>query len=99
MENAGGVVSTVTNGQEAIEFLVSGKTTIDVIFMDMQMPVMDGCDATAKLSRRGCRLPVIALTANAMEEDRDECLDAGCTDYTTKPLDTYKLIEQISQIT
>ncbi|CAD77986.1 MAG TPA: hybrid sensor histidine kinase/response regulator [Rhodopirellula baltica] len=99
IEKAGGTVVTATNGQEAIDTIFAEpKAEIDLIVMDMQMPVLDGYDATAELRRRGCELPVIALTANAMKSDRDECLAAGCTDYTTKPLDSQKLIAMIDRL-
>ncbi len=100
IEKAGGTVLTATNGQEAIDFIASPESpSIDVIVMDMQMPVMDGYEATAELRRRGCRLPIIALTANAMKSDRADCLAAGCTDYTSKPLDQHALIEIIARLT
>src|SRR6056297_105587 len=99
IEKAGGTVHTATNGQEAIDFMESDRSPeIDVIVMDMQMPVMDGYEAATRLRRRGCKLPIIALTANAMKSDRDECLAAGCTDYTTKPLDRRKLIRMIEEL-
>ncbi len=100
IEKAGGTVYTATNGQEAIAFIVNPTSPmIDLIVMDMQMPVMDGYQATAELRARGCQLPIVALTANAMNSDRDECLAAGCTDYTTKPLDQRKLIGMIAKLT
>ncbi|QDT04761.1 Aerobic respiration control sensor protein ArcB [Rubripirellula lacrimiformis] len=100
IEKAGGRVLTATNGQEAVDTIESDdRPQIDLIVMDMQMPVMDGYSAAAELRRRGCDLPIIALTANAMKSDRDECLAAGCTDYTTKPLDSQKLIAMIHRLT
>ncbi|KLU07341.1 two-component signal transduction [Rhodopirellula islandica] len=100
IEKAGSTVYTATNGQEAIEFIESPDSPpVDLIVMDMQMPIMDGYEATTELRRRDCKLPIIALTANAMKSDREECLAAGCTDYTTKPLDQQKLIQMIARLT
>ncbi len=99
IERAGGTVLTATNGQEAVDFIADPDSPlIDVIVMDMQMPVMDGYDATRELRRRGYKVPIIALTANAMKSDRDECLSAGCSDYSTKPLDSGRLIAMIDRL-
>ncbi|QEG40938.1 hybrid sensor histidine kinase/response regulator [Roseimaritima ulvae] len=99
IERSGGNVITATNGQEALDIIAASSTPpIDLIVMDMQMPVMDGYVATAELRRRNCQLPIIALTANAMKSDRDECLAAGCTDYQTKPLNSTELIAMIDRL-
>jgi CheY-like chemotaxis protein len=100
IEKAGGTVFTAINGKEAIEFIADPHSpTVDIILLDMQMPVMDGYEAASELRRRGCELPIIALTANAMKSDRDECLAAGCTEYTTKPLNRALLIAMIDRLT
>jgi two-component system, chemotaxis family, CheB/CheR fusion protein len=98
VEKAGGRVVTAENGQLAVELLTrDDRADIDLVLMDMQMPVLDGYAATKELRRQGFSKPIIALTANAMKEDRDRCLEAGCDDYTSKPLDNRRLIELISR--
>jgi CheY-like chemotaxis protein len=99
VEKAGGTAYAVTNGQEAIEFVFDeDQPSVDVVILDMQMPIKDGYEAAAELRRRGCQLPIIALTANAMKEDRERCLAAGCTDYTTKPLDGKAIIAMVDRL-
>src|SRR5262249_39584723 len=78
------------NGQEAVDLLAQEK--FDVVLMDCQMPQLDGYQATQRIrqddrrARAGQRLPVIALTANAMTGDREKCLAAGMDDFVTKPI-------------
>jgi len=89
LERLGHTVTVVDNGQLALEAVE--KQEFDLIFMDMMMPVMNGYTATKKLRARGCRLPVIALTANAMKGDDQKCYEAGCNEYISKPIDRQKL--------
>ncbi|MCK5791066.1 MAG: response regulator [Ketobacter sp.] len=79
-------VDVVDNGLEALNFL--REQTVDIVFMDVQMPVMDGYDATRQLRKIDAlaQLPVVAMTANAMDGDRDECMAAGMNDYVSKPI-------------
>ncbi len=75
------------NGQEAVDVLTGpDKDKIDLVFMDVQMPVLNGLDATRKLREEKVELPIIAMTANALKGDREVCIDAGMNDYIGKPV-------------
>ena len=84
------------NGEKALEIL-NKHPDVDLILMDMMMPVMDGYEATSRIRKlpEFSHLPIIALTAKAMKEDRKKCLDAGASDYLSKPVDQDKLISLI----
>tara|TARA_X000001036_G_scaffold438489_1_gene486443 strand:+ start:3364 stop:3723 length:360 start_codon:yes stop_codon:yes gene_type:complete len=85
------------DGQEAIDMAQS--ETPDVILMDMGLPVKDGLQATKEIKENSdtANIPVIALTANAMAEHRQEALDGGCDEYETKPVRLPSLLEKIEQ--
>jgi PAS domain S-box-containing protein len=84
LSGAGLSVDIAGNGQIALDMTDTNK--YDLILMDVQMPVMDGLDATRGLRARGCTLPILGMTANAFEEDRQACLSAGMNDFVTKPV-------------
>jgi PAS domain S-box-containing protein len=95
LSGAGGSVVSALNGQIAVDLATSQP--FDLILMDMQMPVLDGYHATRELRRRGVTIPIIALTAYAMAEDRDKCVASGCDGYLSKPVDEETLLSTVNQ--
>jgi signal transduction histidine kinase/DNA-binding response OmpR family regulator len=93
LRKAGADITIANDGREAVE--LASSQPFDLILMDMQMPHLDGYGATAKLRSVGLGLPIIALTAHAMSEDRAKCIAAGCTDYLSKPVDRRQLLETV----
>jgi two-component system, sensor histidine kinase and response regulator len=91
----GCTVDVANDGLEAVES--AHATPYDLILMDCQMPVMDGFQATRAIRESGHRVPIIALTANAMEGERQKCLDAGMDDYLAKPVRPEDLVAKLKQ--
>ena len=83
LQQMGIELTIVNNGQEALDFLSNEK--VDLIFMDCQMPMLDGFEATAQLRELGLATPIVALTAYASAEDEKQCLAAGMNDFLSKP--------------
>ena len=82
------------NGLQAIEFC-KNNPDIDLVLMDIQLPEMSGLDATRIIRNIRRDLPIIAQTANAMSEDREKCLEVGCVDYVSKPINVNLLFRKI----
>ncbi|MDR2705740.1 MAG: response regulator [Planctomycetaceae bacterium] len=97
LQKAGAEVVLADNGQIGLDKINKTETdkTFDIVLMDMQMPVMDGYQATTMLRRNGYTHPIIAVTAHALDDDRQKVLNAGCNDYLTKPFQTKHLFETI----
>ena len=83
------------NGQEAVDLALSEKP--DLILMDLKMPVMDGLEATRQIKAEMPDLPIVALTANAFDSDRQAALEAGCDDFLSKPVNAEKCIQTIAK--
>jgi signal transduction histidine kinase/CheY-like chemotaxis protein len=105
LEKRGHRVTVVSNGAEALQALDDhGKSSphFDVVLMDLMMPVMDGLEATRRIrqmeSGSGRRIPIVAVTACAMDSDRAACFEAGMDDYLAKPVDTRNLIKILASI-
>ena len=101
LSRAGMKVIVANNGREAVELAIAAQRQShapEVILMDMQMPIMDGYEATAKLRELGWRGPIVAITAHAMRGDRERCTQAGCDDYVTKPIERDVLIQTVKKM-
>ncbi len=95
MKSQGVQVEVANNGREGVDRAMS--TIFDVVLMDLQMPVMNGYEATKTLRAGGYRIPIVALTAHATKQDKDLCLSSGFSAYLTKPLDTDLLFRTLNE--
>ena len=98
LKKAGASVDIAENGRAAVEMVwkaVEQSAYYDLVLMDMQMPIMDGYEATAQLRAKGYRRPIVALTAHAMGGEMEKCLSAGCDGYLTKPIKKSTLVEGV----
>ena len=86
-------VTMAAGGQEGVDKADDDRP--DLILMDMNMPELDGWEATTKIRQNAIGVPIIALTAHAMEGDRERAIEAGCSDYHTKPIEMDKLLALI----
>jgi two-component system, cell cycle response regulator DivK len=84
------------NGLKAVEMFNSNK--IDIILMDIQMPVMDGFEAVAEIRKIDKNVPIIAQTGYSLDNGRDKCLNAGCNEFIAKPIKRLELIEKINNL-
>ena len=96
LERKGYTVVCAVDGDQAIK--MAGTETPDLILMDMSLPVLDGWEATRKIKAVQPSLPIIALTAHAMEGDERKAREAGCDDYDTKPIELERLLGKIQKI-
>ena len=95
LRRAGVEVCEAENGAEALQRVE--EESFDLVLMDMQMPVMDGYAATRRLREQGYTMPIVAMTANAMQGDEDKCKEAGCSHFLIKPIDIDRLFELLAE--
>ncbi len=101
LESVGIEVKMANNGREAVQFLQKNDNSIDLVLMDIQMPIMDGYDATREIRRlySKSRLPIVAMTAHAMQEERERCLAAGMNEHLSKPVVIENLYDMLARLT
>jgi two-component system, cell cycle response regulator DivK len=98
LQRRGFEVLIAGDGEQGVTLAAAEKP--DLILMDMRLPVLDGWEATRRIKAAPAtrRIPIIGLTAHAMATDRDRCLEAGCDDYDTKPVELGRLLEKIERL-
>jgi CheY-like chemotaxis protein len=95
MEGTDAEIDCAKNGNEALRLISENPKKYDLIFMDVQMPLMDGLEATRIIRKSGNQIPIVAMTANVFKEDIESCLAAGMNDHIGKPLDMGNVLEKI----
>jgi CheY-like chemotaxis protein len=85
------------NGQEMVD-IIKSQRNVDIVLLDMGMPVMDGYDATKLLRNEGFQVPIIAQTAFALNNEKERVLEVGCNDYVEKPINKEVLFEKIDKL-
>ncbi|MET0320469.1 MAG: ATP-binding protein, partial [Duganella sp.] len=95
LELAGATPAVAENGRDALELLAMSQAPFDIILMDVQMPVMDGYEATRILRERGVVTPILAMSAGVTQAERGECLAAGMNDFISKPVDADEMVATI----
>lgn len=98
LERAGHRVTVVENGEEAVDALTLSPQAFDLVLMDVQMPKMDGIEATRRIRQLGATLPILALTANVLREEREACMEAGMTGHLAKPVTPQALKTAIAEM-
>ena len=96
LERKGHSVAIAVDGQQGVDMALAGS--YDLILMDMSLPVLDGWEATRRIKAVNRTVPIIALTAHAMEGDERKAREAGCDDYDTKPVDLARLLEKMDRL-
>jgi CheY-like chemotaxis protein len=95
MEGTGAEIDCAENGLEAVRMLEENPGEYEMVLMDVQMPKMDGLEATRIIRQSGNTIPIIAMTANVFKEDIEKCLAAGMNDHAGKPLDISVVLEKL----
>ncbi len=101
LEKCGAKVTVVEDGRQAVDVTLSASRTeepYELVLMDMQMPIMSGREAVQEIRAKGIKIPIIALTADAMEGEREACLEIGCSEYFAKPINGSKLMKLVASL-
>lgn len=95
LQKSGAIIDIANNGEEGVKKALANE--YELVLMDIQMPLLDGYEATSRLRQAGFKKPILALTAHALNEEREKCLLTGCNGHLTKPINRQQLIENITK--